>query len=102
MNNQEFERKMNYIMEQHTQFEQRHRVWKMEIEDILNQMARRVDEGSKDFDAKMSALIDAQIRTEEQMRLTAEAQRKTDEQLRKTDELFRRYLRTKFNEGSNN
>lgn len=116
MNSQEFERKMNFIMDQQAQFEQRHRVWKVEIEDILTRLARVTNEGFKDVNAKMNALIDAQIRTEEQVRLTAEEQRKTDEQLRltaeaqrkteeglrKTDELLRRYLRTKFNGGSNN
>ena len=109
MNNQEFERKINFIMDQHKQFEQRHRVWKVEIEDILTRLARVTNEGLKDLNAKMNALIDAQMRTEEQVRLTAEQQRKTDEQLRltseqqrKTDELLRRYLRSKFNGGTNN
>ncbi len=102
MNNQEFERKMNHIMEQHTQFEQRHRVWKIEIEDILNQMARRADEGSKDFDAKMNALIDAQIRTEEAHRKTEEQVRLTAEAQRTTEKTLDRYLRSKFSGGNNN
>jgi hypothetical protein len=102
MNNQEFESRMNFLMDQHTQFEQRHRVWKVEIEDILARLARVTKEGFKDHGAKMNALIDAQIRTEEQ-------QRKTDEQLhllteaqRRTEQTLDRYLRSKFNGGNNN
>ena len=90
MNNQEFERKINFIVEQHAQFERRHQIWKVEIEDILTRLARVTNEGFKDVNAKINALVDSQIRFEEQ-------QKKTDEQLRRTDELLRRHLGGKRN-----
>jgi len=125
MNNQEFERKMNFIVEQQAQFaahlersgvgeeefERRHQVWKVEIEEILTRLARVVNVGFKDLDAKIKALIDSQIRseehqhrmderwraTEEIVRANAEQQRTTDEQLRRTDEILRRHLSGKPN-----
>lgn len=122
MNNQEFDRKMNFIIEQHArfaadlnsrqareaEFDERHRVWKIEIEDILTRLARVTKEGFNDFNAKINALIDVQIRmedqqrkTEELVRLNSEQQRKTDEQLRRTDQLLRRYLGGERNGGNN-
>jgi hypothetical protein len=120
MTNEEFERKINIMAEQQAQFaadlerrrlreeefDRRHRAWRTEIEDILTRLARVTNEGFKDVNAKINALVDAQIRmedeqrkTDEQLRKTAEhlkqnaeQQRKTDEQLRKTDELLRRHL----------
>ena len=92
MNNQELERKMN-------QFERRHQIWKVEIEDLLTRLARVTKEGFTDVNAKINALVDSQIRleeqqkkTDEQLRQNAEQQRKTDEHLRRTDELLRRHL----------
>ncbi len=119
MHNQEFERKMKFMMEQQAQVvaeQERHRLWKVEIEDLLTRLARVTKEGFKDVNAKINALVDAQIRmedeqrkTDEQLRLTSEAQRKTDEQLRLTSEAQRttektldRYLRSKFSGGTNN
>ena len=104
MNNQEFERKMNFIVEQQAQFaadlelrrireeefDRRHQSWKVEIEDLLTRLARVTKEGFKDVNAKINALVDSQIRFEEQ-------QKKTDEQLRRTDELLRRHLGGKRN-----
>ena len=120
MNNQEFERKMNFIVEQQAQFERRHQIWKIEIEDLLTRLARVTNEGFKDVNSKINALVDSHIRMEErqnktdeqlrltgeqlrltdeqlrltaeQLRINAEQQQKTDEQLRRTDELLRRHL----------
>lgn len=125
MNNQEFERKMNFIVEQQAQFaahlelrrkreeefERRHQIWKVEIEDLLTRLARVTNEGFKDVNAKINALVDSHIRmeeqqkktdeqlrrTDEQLRANAEQQRKTDEQLRRTDDLLRRHLGGKRN-----
>lgn len=125
MTNQEFERKMNFIAAQHAQFaaelelrrmreeefERRHQIWKVEIEDLLTRLARVTKEGFKDVNAKIDALVDSHIRmeeqqkktdeqlrrTDEQVRANAEQQKKTDEQLRRTDELLRRHLGGKHN-----
>ena len=132
MTNQEFEKQMNLMAQQQAQFaadlerrrardeefEQGHKVWKVEIEDVLGRLAKVTSEGFKDVNAKINALIDAQIRTEdaqrktdeqirlvseeqrktdEQLRLNAEEQRKTDEHLRRTIDLFNRYLGDKPN-----
>ena len=108
MNNQEFEQKMNFIVEQHArfparleerdvrevEFDRKHQIWKIEIEDILTRLARVTNVGFKELDVKINALIDAQIRTEDE-------QRKTDEQLRKTEELFRRYFLKRNGENKN-
>lgn len=104
MTNQELERKMNFIVDQQAQFERRHQIWKVEIEDLLTRLARVTNEGFKDVNAKINALVDSHIRmeeqqkkTDEQLRANAEQQRKTDEQLRRTDELLRRHLGGKRN-----
>lgn len=117
MTNQEFEKQMNLMAQQQVrfaadlerrrardeEFELSHKAWKVEIEDVLGRLAKVTSEGFKDVNAKINALIDAQIRTEdaqrttdEQIRLNAEEQRKTDEQIRlvseeqrKTDDLIR-------------
>src|SRR5215204_4194994 len=101
MNNQEFEDKMTFIMERHArfaahlemrevreaEFEQRHKVWKVEIEDLLTRLPRVTNEGFKDTNAKINALIDSQIRLEDEQRKTGEHIRETGEQLRQTGEL---------------
>lgn len=46
--------------------------------------------GLNDVNAKIDALVDAQIRTDEQQKRTDEQLRRTDEQLRRTDEQLRR------------
>jgi hypothetical protein len=125
MTNQEFEQKMNFIIEQQAQFaadlelrrireeefDRRHQIWKVEIEDLLTRLARVTNEGFKDVNAKINALVDSHIRmeeqqkktdeqlrrTDEQLRANAEQQRKTDEQLRRTDDLLRRHLGGKRN-----
>jgi hypothetical protein len=51
MNNKEFERKMNFIIEQRRireeEFDRRHQIWKVEIEDLLSQLERVTKEGFK-------------------------------------------------------
>jgi N-methylhydantoinase B/oxoprolinase/acetone carboxylase alpha subunit len=107
--------------EREAEFEAKHDVWKAEIEDILTRLARVTNEGFKDVNAKIDALVDGQIRTDEVMRKLGEDHRKTedvmrklaedhrktedvvrkvgekqlktDDQLRKTEELLRRSLR---------
>ena len=105
MHNQEFERKMNSMMEQQAQVaadQERYRVWKVEIEDLLTRLAMVTKEGFKDVNAKINALVDAQIRMEEEQRKTDEQLRLTAEAQRKTEATLERYLRSKSNGGNNN
>ena len=97
---------MNFIVEQHAQFaadlelrrmreeefDRRHQIWKVEIEDILTRLARATKEGFKDINAKINALVDSHIRMEEQQKKTDELVRANAEQQRKTDEQLRRHL----------
>jgi hypothetical protein len=113
MTNEEFDRKMAFIIEQQAQFaanDMHHRAWQAEMEqnfarskqefdrskedmdqrfarvaqalaesnDVVTRLARVTNEGFKDVNAKINALVDAQIRT--------------DEQLRRTEEMLRRRL----------
>jgi hypothetical protein len=49
-------------------------------------------EDRKEFDFKLNALTESQMKTEESQRKTAEAMRRTDEILRKSDEKFNRLM----------
>jgi len=115
MTNQEFEKNMNLIAERaarvelemenhrawHAENDRKHQVWKAEFEDLLTRLARVTKEGFNDTNAKINALVDAQIRMEEEQRKTDEQLRKTDEQLKTTDEKFQRFL-DRLSNGSNN
>lgn len=101
MTNEEFETQHTAW---HAENDRRHQVWKTEMEDVLARLAWVTKEGFNDTNIKINALVDAQIRMEDEQRKTdelirrnAEAQLKTDEQLRKTDELLRRHLGGKRN-----
>ncbi len=51
---------------------------------------REQQEFNREFNLKLNALIEAQMRTEEAQRKTEEAQRKTEEAMRRTDEILRK------------
>jgi septal ring factor EnvC (AmiA/AmiB activator) len=50
------------------------------------------DQRADELDAKIAALVDAQMRTEENVRKTEENVRKTEENVRKTDESLRNLM----------
>ena len=93
MNNEEFERKMNFIVDQQAQFGtdiQQMRELQAQTENVVGRLAHATLEGFKDVNAKIDSLVDSQIR------LTA-AQTHTDENLRTLITVVDRY----FSEGRN-
>jgi hypothetical protein len=93
MDNEEFERKMSFIVEQQTQFAadiQQMRELQAQTENVVGRLAQATLEGFKDVNAKIDSLVDSQIR------LTA-AQTLTDGNLRNLIAVVDRY----FSEGRN-
>ena len=114
MNNEEFERKMAFIVEQQAQFAvdiQQMRELQAETENVVGRLAHATLEGFKDVNVKIDSLVDSQIRLTEgfkdvnvkieslvdsQIRLT-EAQTHTDQNLTNLIAVVDRY----FSEGRN-
>lgn len=93
MNNEEFERKMAFIVEQQAQFAadiQQMRELQAQTEDVVGRLAHATLEGFKDVNTKIDSLVDSQIRL-------TEAQTHTDENLRNLITVVDRY----FSEGRN-
>ncbi len=86
MNNEEFEKKMEFILEQQTQFAS----GIGELKDVVTRLANASLKRFDDVDGKIASLVDSQ------MRLT-EAQSQTDENLRNLISVVDRY----FSEGRN-
>jgi hypothetical protein len=114
MNNEEFERKMAFIVNQQAQFavdieslfaaqkltEQR----LQESNDVVTRLAYVTNEGFKDTNAKINALIDSQIELRESQKQTDQQLKQTDEQVKQTDIRLRkltdtvdRYIRNRIN-----
>jgi ABC-type transporter Mla subunit MlaD len=88
MSNEEFEKKMDFILEQQAQFAaniQEHDARFAQLENVVNRLAAVTLEGFKDVNAKIDALVDSQIRL-------AEAQSRTAENLSRTDEALRNFI----------
>jgi uncharacterized protein YehS (DUF1456 family) len=88
MNNEEFEKRMEFILEQQAQFAsdiQQLREVQAQTEQIVNRLASVTLEGFKDVNAKLGALVDSH------MRLT-ESQSRTDENLRNLIAVVDRYF----------
>ncbi|MGI9067931.1 MAG: hypothetical protein ACR2HX_16205 [Pyrinomonadaceae bacterium] len=93
MNNEEFERKMSFIVEQQAQFAvdiQQMRELQAQTEDVVGRLAHATLEGFRDVNAKIDSLVDSQIRL-------TEAQTLTDGNLRNLIAVVDRY----FSEGRN-
>jgi ABC-type transporter Mla subunit MlaD len=126
MNNEEFDRRMAFIVEQQAQFasdiqrlqESQARTDQVvaqtaeflgQMGEVVTRLANVTHAGFTEVNAKINALVDAQIRTEEQLARTDEQLARTDEQLARTDEHLARtdeHLRNfiavvdrRFNEG---
>ncbi|MGH9904240.1 MAG: hypothetical protein ACRD8U_01505 [Pyrinomonadaceae bacterium] len=93
MNNEEFERKMAFIVDQQAQFAadiSQMRELQAQTETVVGRLAHATLEGFKDVNAKIDSLVDSQIRL-------TEAQTHTDENLKNLIAVVDRY----FSEGRN-
>src|SRR5215510_11035067 len=92
MNNQEIERKMSFILEHQAQFASDiHRLEESQartaetvdqVVDVLTRLANVTHAGFTEVNAKIDALVDAQIRTEENLIRTDKNVVSTDESLK--------------------
>jgi len=93
MNNEEFERKMSFMVEQQAQFAadiQQMRELQAQTENVVGRLAQATLEGFREVNAKIDSLVDSQIRL-------TEAQTLTDGNLRNLIAVVDRY----FSEGRN-
>ncbi len=93
MNNEEFEKRMEFIIEQQAQFTadiQQLREVQAQTESIVARLANGTLAGLNDVNAKINVLVDSQINL-------TEAQSRTDENLRNLIAVLDRY----FTEGRN-
>jgi hypothetical protein len=114
MNNEEIERKMNFIVEQQAQFasdiqqlqESQARTDQVvaqtaatvaQMGDVVTRLATVTHAGFTEVNAKINALVDAQIRTEENLDRTNKNLDRTDENLRNLVAVVDRFLRESRN-----
>ena len=100
MSNEELERRMAFIVEQQAQFAsdiQQLREVQEQTEQVVARLANVTLEGFKDVNAKINALVDAQIRLNESQAHTDRNLSRTDESLRNLMAVVDRY----FSEGRN-
>jgi len=107
MSNEEFERKMAFIVEQQAQFasdiqqlrevQTQLQATQVQTEQVVARLANVTLEGFKDVNAKIDALVDSQIRLNEAQSRTDENVSRTDENLRNLIAVVDRY----FSEGRN-
>ena len=93
MNNEEFEKRKEFILEQQAQFSadiQQLRKAQSQTDSVVARLANVTLEGFNDVNAKINALVDSQINL-------AEAQSRTDENLRNLIAVVDRH----FSEGRN-
>src|SRR5215813_14277787 len=103
MNNEEFDRKMAFIVGQQAQFasdiqqlqESQARTDQVvaQIGDVVTRLANVTHAGFTEINAKINALVDAQIRTEENLMRTDKNVASTDESLKNLIVVVDRYLR---------
>lgn len=88
MNNEEFDRKMAFIVEQQAQFAadiQQMRELQAQTENVVGRLAQATLEGFRDGNSKIDSLVDSQIRL-------TEAQTHTDENLKNLIVVVDRYF----------
>jgi hypothetical protein len=84
MTNEEFEKRMEFILEQQSQFSadmQQLGEAQGQTLEIVARLANGTLEGFKDVNAKIDALVDSQIRTDEKFNALADSQMQTDEKI---------------------
>ena len=109
MMNEEFEQKMAFIAKQQAQFavdienlyaaQRRTERTLSEANEVVNRLAYVTNFGFKDVNAKIDALVDSQIRTDEMIKELRESQKETEKSVNrltssqeKTDEKFRKLI----------
>jgi hypothetical protein len=109
MNNEEFDRKMSFIVEQQAQFasdiqqlqESQTRTDLVVAQtaelvgqtgEVVTRLANVTHAGFTEWNAKINALVDAQIRTEENLVRTAENLMRTDKNVASTGESLKRLI----------
>jgi len=109
MNNEEFDRKMTFIVEQQAQFasdiqqlqESQSRTDQVvaqtaqlvgQVGEVVTRLANVTHAGFTEVNAKINALVDAQIRTEENLMRTDKNVASTDESLKHLITVVDRYL----------
>ena len=107
MSNEEFERKVAFIIEHQAQFasdiqqlreiQSQLQATQVQTEQVVARLANVTLEGFKDVNAKLDALVDSQIRLNETQSRTDENVSRTDENLRNLIAVVDRY----FSEGRN-
>jgi len=107
MSNEEFDRKMAFIVEQQAQFasdiqqlrevQTQFQATQVQTEQVVARLANVTLEGFKDVNAKIDALVDSQIRLNEAQSRTDQNVSRTDENLRNLIVVIDRY----FSEGRN-
>jgi hypothetical protein len=71
MSNEEFDRKMAFIVDQQAQFAadiQQLQAAQQQTENVVGRLANAALAGFNDVNAKINALVDSQIRTDESLR----------------------------------
>lgn len=107
MTDENLGRQMEFMLQQ-----QAEHVGRMQqLEELVVRLARTTrdrfegtDQRLDDVDGRIAALVDSQIRTEENIKKTQENVRKTEENIKKTDEALRRLITVVdryFSEGRN-
>ena len=88
MGNENIDKQMEFILEQQAQFTVR----MGQLEDLVVRLARgtlerfeATDSRVNDVDERISALVDSQIRTEENIKKTEENIKQTEENVKKTE-----------------
>lgn len=95
MSDEEFEKKMEFILEQQAQFSanmQTHDERFAQLENVVNRLAAATLEGFKDVNAKIDALVDSHIRLSEAQARTEANQALTQESLRNLITVVDRYF----------
>jgi hypothetical protein len=108
MNNEEFDRKMSFIVEQQAQFasdiqqlkeaqaETMHVISRTvesigQLGEVVTRLANVTHVGFTEVNAKINALVDAQIRSEEKMARSDESFAHSEERMARSDENFARF-----------
>jgi hypothetical protein len=111
MNNEEFERKMAFIVNQQAKFEvdieRLHEAQMLteqklqETNDVVTRLAYVTNEGFKDVNAKINAMVNSQIALQDSQKQTDNQIKRnneqTEEKLRRLTETVDRYIRNRHN-----